>query len=193
MASPSSLVSGARSSHSQQPAIKHPLSVSGLCSFPPLPCPCPSCLSARQHCPPEFHFSFEQNLTLKRYTWLRLTQPLWARVPMRVSVSSGQVLTCPRKCSCNHTVAEVQRIWQITTHSQCQVLPHSGTFAPIPANMAGLWGPLGPLPVGKPYGLYQINSKQGYHLSPYGTRTPSDCFACSWGFTQLPHQTTVRH
>ena len=68
--------------------------------------------------------------------------------------------------------AEVQRLWQITTHSQHQVSPYSGVFVPIPANLAALWGPLGPLPLRRLHGLYQMLSKQGNHFSLCGTWTP---------------------
>ena len=83
-----------------------------------------------------------------------------------------QVLAFPRKCSYSRTVAKVQRLWQIITHSWCQVSLHSGVFAPIPTNVADLQGTLGPLPVGRPYGLYQMHSKQGNCFSPCGTWTP---------------------
>ena len=85
---------------------------------------------------------------------------------------NGQVPPCPRKCSCNCTVAEIQRLWQIITHSQCQVSLYSGIFVPIPANVAALWGPLGPLPVRRLYGLYQMHSNQENHFSSCGTRAP---------------------
>ena len=50
--------------------------------------------------------------------------------------------------------AEVQTLWQTTTHSQCRVSPQSGVFVPVAANVAVLWSLLGPLPVGRSCGLY---------------------------------------
>ena len=96
----------------------------------------------------------------------------WANFLEDGLAENGWVLACPRKLSCDRAAAEVQRLWQIPTHSQRQVLLHSGVTVPIPANMAVLQGPLGPLPVGGPYGLYQMHFKQGNYFSPCGTQTP---------------------
>ena len=84
----------------------------------------------------------------------------------------GWVLTCSNKCLWDCTVAKVQRLWQITIHSWCQVSLHSGVFGPIPANMSVLQSPSGSLPVERLYGLYPMPSKQGKHFSLCGPWTP---------------------
>ena len=172
MASPSSLVSAIGTSCPHQPTIKHPSFVSGL---HPLPASTPS-VSVSAVCLPS-STSLQcfisdgvvfQNLTLQRPLWLGRLPTLW----WRVLLSTGQVPACPRKSSCDRAMAEVQRLWQITTHSWPQVSLHYGIFVPVPANVASLWGPLGPFPLGRPYGFYQILSNQGNHFSPCGTQTP---------------------
>ena len=128
-------------------------------STPCLPCPCARYPSIRWHLPPDFYFKWDG--VSKAHTsdipvaWTCVLT-LWERVLL----SSGQVPACPRKHLCNWAVAEVQRLWQIITHSWCQVSP-LGIFVPIPSNVAALWGLLGSLLVGKPYDLYQILSNQG--------------------------------
>ena len=42
----------------------------------------------------------------------------------------------PQKTFVQSRSAEVQRLWQTTTHSQHQVSPHSSVFVSTPANMA---------------------------------------------------------
>ena len=126
----------------------------------PLPCLCASHQPARQHLPLQSFFSdgvVFQNPSLHRTLWLGPTLTLWGRVLL----TSGWVLACPRKLSHNSAAVEVQRLWQITTHSWCQVSLHSGLFVPITAKVAVLWGLLGPLPVGRMYDLYKMLSKQG--------------------------------
>ena len=108
-----------------------------------------------------------QNPTLQRPLWLGPPPTLWGRVLL----SNGRVPACPRKCSCICAIVEVQILWQTTTHSQHQVSPHSGIFVPIPANMAVLWGPLGPLPMGRPYSLYPMLSSRGT-TSPHVVHRP---------------------
>ena len=130
-------------------------------------CPCLSCLPARWYLAPKFISDGVVFSTLQRPLWLGPALSLG-----RVSLSNGWVQACSRKCSCNHIVAEVQRLWQIITQSWCQISPHSGTFVPIQADMAALQGLLGPLPVGRPYCLYQMHSKQWNHFSPCGTWAP---------------------
>ena len=83
-----------------------------------------------------------QNSTLERTLQHGPTPTLWGRV----SLSNGRVPACLRKHSCNSAAAEFQKLSQTTTHSQHQVLLHSGIFVPIPANVAALQGPLGPWP-----------------------------------------------
>ena len=87
-----------------------------------------------------------QNPTLQRPLRLGPMQTLWGKV----SLSNVWVPVCPRKRLSDSAAAEVQRLWQITTHIQHQVSPHSGVFVPIPANVAALRGPLGTLPVRRP-------------------------------------------
>ena len=135
--------------------------VSEFCVFPSsnrapvlclgfLPCLYPLCVQhvppARQHLTPEFYLR-------------------WG------CVTNGQVIAYPRKCLSDCSMAEVQRLWQTTIYSWCQVSLHSGVFVPISANMAALQGLLGPLPVGRPYGLYQMHSKQGNSFFPCGMWT----------------------
>ena len=72
-------------------------------------------LSASQKAPPSrvlSHMGLCYKI-LQRPRWLGPTPTLWGMV----SLSNGQVLAYPRKHSCGHAVAEVQRLWQITTHS----------------------------------------------------------------------------
>ena len=69
-------------------------------------------------------------------------------------------------------MAEVQRLWQFTTHFWHQVSPHSGIFVPIPANVAVFWVLLGTFPVGRLYSLYQMHSMQGGCFSSCGIWTP---------------------
>ena len=85
------------------------------------------------------HQSFISDGVLFQNPTLGPMPTLWGMVLL----SNGWVLVSPRKCSCNHAVEEVQRVWQITTHSWCQVSPQSLVFVPIPANIAALQGPLG--------------------------------------------------
>ena len=131
---------------------------------------CPKCPPARRHLPPEFYLR-----------WGCVSKPHISETSMagsmptvwgRVSLSNVQVLACPRKHSCDHAAAEIQRILPVTLHSQCQVSPHSGVFVLILANMTALQGMLGPLPTGRFYGLYQMHSKQGNHFSLCGAPTP---------------------
>ena len=65
------------------------------------------------------------------------------------------------------------------TTQLAQVSPHSGIFVPIPGNVAVLWGPLGILPVGRLYGLYQMHSMQGNYFSLCGTWTPQTMLPAS--------------
>ena len=109
-----------------------------------------------------------QNPTLQKPLQLGFLPTLWRRV----SLSNGWVPACPRKHSCSHVATDDHRLWQITTHSLCQVLKHPCVFVLIPRDMAALQGPLGPLPARRPYGLYQMHFKQGNCFSPCGTRIP---------------------
>ena len=102
------------------------------------------------------------------------------------------VLFCPRKCSGDHAAAKVQILEQNTTHSQHQVSLHSGIFVPIPAHMAALRGPLGPLPVGRPLWTLPNALQAGGLLLSVWPMDPSDPTACSWGFVLLSHQSTAR-
>ena len=169
MASPSFLVSGTGTLHSHPPTIKHPFFVSGF-HLVPTSRLCPSHQPARWHLPPKFCLR-----------WGCVSKPLTSENPVACTCSNplGEGLTehwpggsRPRKKLCNRAATKVQRLWQITTHSQCQVSLHSGVFVLIPANAAILQGPLGLLPVGGSYGLYQMPSKQGNCFSPCGPQIP---------------------
>ena len=120
-----------------------------------------------------------QHPTLQRPLRVGSTLTPWGRV----SPSNGQVPACPRRRSGDCTVAEVQRLWQTTTHGRCQVSSHSGVFVPVPADVTALQGPLGLLPVGRPYGLYHMLSERGNRFCPcVWHMDPSDPAAYSWGF-----------
>ena len=108
-----------------------------------------------------------QNLTLQRPLRLGPMPILWV-IDL---LSSGWVLTCPRKHSCYHTATQVQRLWQITTHSWHQVSMYFGVFVPMPANVAALQGSLGPLPVGRPYDSTKCSLSKGT-ISPYVAHGP---------------------
>ena len=159
-ASPSFLISDIGTLCFHWPAINHPCFVSNFYLFPP------STLSvckpsAYQAAPPPPEFFLRRGCVSKPLTsqnpaaWPTLT--LWGRVLL----TSGWVLACPRKLSHDSAAVEVQRLWQITTHSWCQVSLHSGLFVPITAKVAVLWGLLESLPVGRTYDLYKMLSKQG--------------------------------
>ena len=108
-----------------------------------------------------------QNTTVQRLLQLGPALTLCGRV----SLSSGHVPVCPRKLLYNHVGAQVQSLWQTTSRSWCQALPHPGIFVPVSAKMAALWGLLGPLPVGRPYDPYQMHSEQENCFSSCGTWT----------------------
>ena len=110
-----------------------PLSCASMHSPPP-PCPCPTHQPTRQHLTPEFYLR-----------WGCVSKPHTSEISLAWthSDSLGEGLAeqwpgaaCHRKCSWDDAVAEVQRLWQITTHSWCQVSLHSGVFVPVPANVA---------------------------------------------------------
>ena len=181
MASPSCLLSGAGTSCSHGPAIKHPSFVSGRCPLRTSTCPRPSCPPARRQLPPEFYLRMGlfQNPTLQRPLQLGPVPTLRGRV----SLSKG-----PRKRSCDCAAAEVQTtanqapcftaLWHLSPNTSKRVCPpgSTGTFA----HGEAVW----PLP----------NALQaGEPLLPVSPTDPSDPAACSWAFTPLPHRSTVRH
>ena len=138
MASPSSLVSGAGTLQSNTP----PLSQAFVHSLPP-PYPC---LPARHHLPPAFHLRW--GCVSKPHT----SRP--AQLGPVLTVVDGLTEQCPgaslpQKCLCSCTITEVQRLWQITTHSQHQVSLHSGIFVPILANCACSLGSTGTFACGE--------------------------------------------
>ena len=112
MASSSSLAGGTGTSCSQGPVINRP-------SFVPSLRPLPTSMSKLSTCqvaPPasvlsqmEFYFKtphFRDPGCLD-HCWLRGWGGLGVR---RVSLNNSWVPSCPRKCSYNHTVPEVQRV-----------------------------------------------------------------------------------
>ena len=188
MASPSFLFSGTGTSHFHQPVIKHPSLVSGLHATPQIyrvhvqAVHLPGGTSLQSFISDDIVF---QNPTLQSFLWLGPTPTLRGRVLL----SNGLLPACSRKHSCYHAVAEVQRLWQITTHSQHQISLHSGIFVPIPANVAAFQGPLGPLSVGRPYSLYQMLSEPEEPILPLWEMDPLDHAACFWGI----HPTSPEH
>ena len=97
-----------------------------------------------------------QNPTLRRPLWLR---PIYTDSLVEGLAKQWPGAGLPQKHLGDCATAGVQRLWQITTYSSCQVSLYSGVFIPIKANMAALQGSLGPLPMGRLYGLYQMHSK----------------------------------
>lgn len=148
--------------HDQAPSF-----VSGLC---PLPASTPPLfkLSTCQASSPS-RVLCQMGLCFKtqhfRDSGLGPAATLWRRLLL----SNGLVLACPRKHLCDCIAAEVQRLWEITTHSQCQVLLYSEAFFPVPTNVAGSPGIFA---AGKLYGLYQKHYKQEEPLLPVATWTP---------------------
>ena len=108
-----------------------------------------------------------QNPTLRRPLQLGPVPTLLGRV----SLSKGRCLAGPRKRSCDCAAGEVQTTANHNTRPP-RVSPHSGILLPIPANESALQGPLGPLPMGRPYGLYQMHSKRGNRFTPCRPWTP---------------------
>ena len=177
MVSPSFLVSGTALTDPQ--ASFHSLL---------LHCLCPSHQPARWHLLPEFYLR-----------WCRVSKALTSENPAAWPHSDplGEGLaeqwlgaSLPQGMLCHHVMAEVQRLWtggglpqkkfmQLHGGRGSEILAnHNIRFhctlvsVSVPANMAALWGLLGPLPVGRMYGLYQMSSKQGNCFSLCGPRTP---------------------
>lgn len=116
-----------------------------------------------------------QNLTLQRPWRFGPVLILWGRV----SLSNGQVQTCPRKHWCDWTEAEAQSLWWITTHSQCQVLLYSvGTFVQISVNTAALWSWWGICPGGGHISCSKC-TPTGEPLLPIWHSGSWDCTVCS--------------
>ena len=181
MVSPSSLVPGAGALHSHRPTIKHPSFVSGLCqlptstlSFSKLPT-CQVVPSSRVLC--------QRGCVSKPHT----SETPTART---CSNSLGEGLTeqwlgasLPRKCSCNsieqrfrdygksqHTGGTRFHFTRVSSSQHQETwLPSGVLWALCP--WAALWGPLGSLPMGKHYGLYQMLFHQENCFSPCGTQT----------------------
>ena len=77
----------------------------------------------------------------------------------------------PEKRSCNRSGSDSE----IMANHNTQPVPGFMALwrlSPYTSICAALQGPLGPLPQGRPYGLYQIHSKQGNHFSLCSTQTP---------------------
>ena len=155
---PASLVSVAGTSCSHPPAIKN------LSFLRPLPTPPLYPVPVQAVCLPGSTF-FQcfiadgvvfQNPTLRRPLWLR---PIYTDSLVEGLAKQWPGAGLPQKHLGDCATAGVQRLWQITTYSSCQVSLYSGVFIPIKANMAALQGSLGPLPMGRLYGLYQMHSK----------------------------------
>ena len=148
MASPSFLVSGTVTSHFHQPVIKHPSLVSGLHATPQIypvhvqAVHLPGGTSLQSFISDDIVF---QNPTLQSFLWLGSTPTLWGRVLL----SNGLLPACSRKHSCYHAVAEVQQLWQITTHSQHQISLHSGIFCPNSSKCGCFPGSAGPFACGE--------------------------------------------
>ena len=191
MASPSSLVSGAWSSHSLWPAIKHPSFVSGLHLLPA------STLSVSRlstcHVSPPSRASSQMELCFKTPNF---------RDPMAwtLTYSLGEGLTeqwpgagLPQKA---FFALVQQQNFRDYGKNNTQPAPGFATLSHLCTNIskcdyslrsAGtfscgeyIWSLLNALQVGEPL------------LSMWYT-DPSDYTACFWGFTLLPHQSTSKH
>ena len=123
---------------------------------------------------------------LQRPLQLGPSPTLWGRV----SLSNDWVLTRSRKCLCGHTVAEVRKLWKVTTHSKHQVLPQSGIFDPIRGCSPGSPGAFA---CGDAVRPMPRALQAGELVSPVWHMDPSDLAFCSWGFTLLSQQSTTRH
>ena len=89
-----------------------------------------------------------QNPTLQRLLHLGPVPTLWGRVSLamvRCQLAPENVRVIPQQ--------QRFRDYDKPQHSWCQFSPHSGVFVPIPANVSVFQGLMGPLPVGRPYGL----------------------------------------
>ena len=112
----------------------------------------------------------------------------------RVSLTNGKVPACPRKRSCDHAVAEVQRLWQTTRHTQ----PVPGFIAfwhlcPNTSKRGCSLGSAGTFAYGETIWPLPSALQAGEPLLPMWHMDSSDPAACSWGFALLPHQSTARH
>ena len=132
-----------------------------------------------------------QNPTLQIPLWLGPVWTLWGR---------GESLGEQRLSA---GLTQKMFVWWHSSRGSEIMANHNTQLAP---GFAALWrlcpntskcgcspGSTGTTACGETYGLYQMHSEQENHFSPYGTRTPSDPDACSWGFALLPYQNTARH
>ena len=110
----------------------------------------------------------------------------------RILLSNGWVLACPRKRSCDRAVAEIQRLWQITTHSWrwfhhslVSLSQHQQTWllSRVLWELC-LWG--------SHMASTKCSPSKGTASACVDINT-SDSAACFWGFARLPHQNIARH
>ena len=111
-------------------------------------------------------------------------------------LSNGWVPTHSQECSQDRAAANDQRLWLGGSPPQKKFTQSCSTSAsgfmenhnthlvpgfplkvlvPTPVNVVVLWGPLGPLPVGRLHSLYQMSSQKGNCLSLCAPRTLGAC------------------
>ena len=120
---------------------------------------------------------------------------------------------CPQEHLSGHAVAEVQRLWpgaclpQEKFMRSCssrgsEIMAKHNTEAATgftalwhlcsnASKCAVLWGPLGPLPVGRLHSLYQMTSYHGNHFSPCGLWTPQTSLPAPGDFLFPPEHYQV--
>ena len=74
----------------------------------------------------------------------------------------------------SHTTAQWFRVYGKLQHTAGAIilLPSSNIFVSMLVNRKVQWHPQGPMPVERPYHLYQIHPNQGNHFSPCNPRSP---------------------
>ena len=182
MSSPNSLTS-CRNFTLSQICDQAPLLCLRPLSTPCLPCPCPSYPSTRWHLPPEFYFKWDG--VSKAHTsdtpvaWTcadSLGEGLaeqWpgAGLPQKTVIMQWQTFRDYGKSqhtassSFHHTLvylSQYQQTW-LLSGVHWDFCPWGGCMASVKCTQAGEW------------------------LLLMWHRDPSNCAACSWGFTLLPH------
>ena len=185
MASLGSVISGAGTLRSHRPMIKHPSFALGFCPlFTSILSS--SKLSAYQVVSPSRVVS-QIGLCFKSLHFR--DSPCLGPTPTtcgKVLLSNGQVSACPRKYSCYHAPAEVQRLRQITAASQhpfCHTLVSLFPYQQMWLLSRVLWDLMAST---------KCSPRRGTTSLMWHT-DPSDPAPSFWGFTLLPHQIIARH